>query len=38
MEEICDPLDPDGYVRVPQEPGMGYKIHWDYIKDNMIKG
>ena len=35
--EICDPLDPDGYVRIPQEPGMGYKINWDYIKSNLIK-
>ena len=35
-EEICDPLDSDGYVRVPQEPGMGYKINWDYINDNLV--
>ena len=21
----------------PQEPGMGYKINWDYIKSNLIK-
>ena len=34
-EEICDPLDSDGYVRVPQEPGIGYKINWDYINDNL---
>ncbi len=36
-EEICDPMDSDGYVTVPQEPGMGYKINWDYINDNLIK-
>jgi L-alanine-DL-glutamate epimerase-like enolase superfamily enzyme len=36
LEEICDPLDADGYVRVPQEPGMGYKIRWDYINDNLV--
>lgn len=35
--EICDPLDSDGYVPVPQEPGMGYKINWDYIAENRIK-
>ncbi len=34
LEEICDPLDNEGYVMVPQGPGMGYKIVWDYIKDN----
>ncbi len=37
LEEICDPLDPDGYVRVPQGPGMGYKIRWDYIRENAVK-
>lgn len=36
-EEVCDPLDSDGYVRVPQEPGMGYKINWDYINDNLAE-
>jgi len=28
-------LDSEGYVRVPQEPGMGYKIDWDYIEENL---
>jgi L-alanine-DL-glutamate epimerase-like enolase superfamily enzyme len=36
LEEICDPLDGDGYVTVPQEPGMGYKIRWDYIDEHRI--
>jgi L-alanine-DL-glutamate epimerase-like enolase superfamily enzyme len=36
-EEICDPMDSNGYVRVPQGPGMGYKINWDYINDNLVK-
>ena len=36
LYEICDPLDSDGCVKVPQEPGMGYKINWDYINDNII--
>ncbi|NLG48725.1 MAG: enolase [Chloroflexi bacterium] len=35
--EMCDPMDEDGYVRVPQEPGMGYKINWDYINDNLLQ-
>ena len=35
--EICDPLDSDGCVPVPQEPGMGYKINWDYIEENQIR-
>jgi len=37
LEEICDPLDSDGNVRVPQEPGLGYKIKWDYINDNLAE-
>ena len=36
LEEICDPMDSEGYVRVPQAPGMGYKIVWDYIEENKI--
>jgi len=37
LAAICDPLDEEGYVHLPQEPGMGYKIDWDYIKDNRIQ-
>ena len=29
-------MDSEGYVKVPQEPGMGYKINWDYIEENKI--
>ena len=36
LQEIGDPLDDEGYVRVPQEPGMGYKINWDYIDDHRV--
>ncbi|MCZ6633513.1 MAG: enolase [bacterium] len=36
LEAICDPMDENGYVHVPQEPGMGYKINWDYIEENKI--
>ena len=36
LEAICDPLDREGYVQVPQEPGMGYKIKWDYIEENRV--
>jgi L-alanine-DL-glutamate epimerase-like enolase superfamily enzyme len=37
LEEICDPLDHDGYVHVPQGAGLGYKIRWDYIAENETK-
>jgi L-alanine-DL-glutamate epimerase-like enolase superfamily enzyme len=32
-----DPLDADGYVRVPQAPGLGYEIVWDYLKENAVR-
>lgn len=36
-KEICDPLDSEGYVRLPQEPGLGYQINWDYIEENRLR-
>jgi len=36
LEEICDPMDSEGYVHVPSAPGLGYKIKWDYIQENRI--
>jgi hypothetical protein len=30
-------MDDEGMVRVPQEPGMGYSINWDYIEENRIE-
>ena len=35
--ELCDPLDAEGYVRVPAEPGMGYRLDWDYIRAETIR-
>jgi L-alanine-DL-glutamate epimerase-like enolase superfamily enzyme len=37
FEEICDPMDSEGCVSVPQEPGMGYKVKWDYIEEHRIE-
>jgi len=36
LKSIPDPLDEDGYVAIPQGPGMGYEIEWDYIEDNRV--
>jgi L-alanine-DL-glutamate epimerase-like enolase superfamily enzyme len=36
LKEIIDPLDKDGYVRIPQKPGLGMEIDFDYIKHNTI--
>jgi L-alanine-DL-glutamate epimerase-like enolase superfamily enzyme len=37
LEELADPLDAEGYVAVPQGPGMGYKFRWDYIEAHRIE-
>ena len=37
LAETCDALDADGYVRVPQKPGLGYQIVWDYIEANKVE-
>ena len=37
LEEPCDPLDADGYVPLPQAPGMGYRLRWDYIEEHRCR-
>jgi L-alanine-DL-glutamate epimerase-like enolase superfamily enzyme len=29
-------MDAEGYVHLPQAPGMGYEINWDYIEANRV--
>jgi L-alanine-DL-glutamate epimerase-like enolase superfamily enzyme len=36
LNALCDPMDEDGYVRIPTEPGMGYDINWDYIEESRV--
>jgi L-alanine-DL-glutamate epimerase-like enolase superfamily enzyme len=31
-----EPPDSEGYVPVPQGPGLGFEVNWDYINDNRI--
>jgi hypothetical protein len=38
LRRTCDPLDPDGYVTLPQGPGLGYDIVWEYIEANAVGG
>jgi len=33
----CDPMDDEGYVHLPQGPGLGFELNWDYINDNKIQ-
>ncbi len=37
LESIADPMDAEGYVHLSQEPGIGYRIRWDYIEENRIE-
>jgi L-alanine-DL-glutamate epimerase-like enolase superfamily enzyme len=37
LEAICDPLAADGTVAVPQEPGLGYRLRWDYIEEHRVR-
>ena len=32
----CDPMDAEGYVHLPQTPGLGMEFNWDYINDNLV--
>jgi L-alanine-DL-glutamate epimerase-like enolase superfamily enzyme len=36
LKEATDPLDSNGMVALPQGPGLGHRINWDYIKDNRL--
>jgi L-alanine-DL-glutamate epimerase-like enolase superfamily enzyme len=31
-----DPMDDEGYVHLPQGPGLGMELYWDYIDDNLL--
>lgn len=36
LAEPLDAMDADGYVHLPQAPGLGYQIVWDYIEENKV--
>jgi L-alanine-DL-glutamate epimerase-like enolase superfamily enzyme len=35
LKAPCDPFN-DGFVSVPQTPGLGYEINWDYIDERRV--
>ncbi len=37
LHALGDRMDADGYVQLPQDPGMGYQINWDYIEENRLE-
>ena len=36
LHEHGEPMDAEGFVHVPQLPGLGMNINWDYIEKNKI--
>ena len=37
LHALCDPMDDEGYVHIPQKPGLGLDINWDYIEANRVE-
>lgn len=37
LAEPIDPVDAEGYVPIPQGPGLGETIDWDFIERNTIE-
>jgi L-alanine-DL-glutamate epimerase-like enolase superfamily enzyme len=36
LKNIPDFMDDEGYVHIPQTPGLGMEFEWDYINDNLV--
>jgi L-alanine-DL-glutamate epimerase-like enolase superfamily enzyme len=36
LRQIEDPMDDEGYVHVPDAPGLGWDIDFDYIARNLV--
>jgi L-alanine-DL-glutamate epimerase-like enolase superfamily enzyme len=36
LHESVDPMDQHGNVHVPNAPGLGMRINFDYIRDNLV--
>ena len=37
LHSKIDFMDDEGYVHLPQGPGLGYDINFDYIKENSVE-
>jgi L-alanine-DL-glutamate epimerase-like enolase superfamily enzyme len=37
LNSTPDPVDAEGYVHLPNRPGLGYDINFDYIGDNLVR-
>jgi L-alanine-DL-glutamate epimerase-like enolase superfamily enzyme len=37
LRSVIDPVDSEGNVPIPQGPGLGEDIDWDFIGDNLVQ-
>ena len=37
LNSLVDPMDADGYVNVPQSPGLGEDINFEYISEHLVE-
>jgi len=37
LKAVIDPVDSEGNVPIPQGPGLGEEIDWDFIRDNLVQ-
>ncbi len=36
LRQLEDPMDEEGYVHVSSEPGLGWDIDFDYVRENVV--
>ncbi len=36
LRQPIDAIDREGFVRIPQRPGLGEDLDWDFIQDNIV--
>ena len=36
LKEPVDPMDEQGYVSLPDGPGLGVELDWDYISNHSV--
>ena len=37
LKSLSDPMDANGYVHVPDRPGLGEDIDFDHIENNRVR-
>ena len=37
LNSLPDPMDEEGNVHVSDEPGLGWDVNWDYVRDHRVE-